>query len=250
MHPIEWLRAVARSGNVPHAELASEAAGALAAVAGDPHELLPSCRRLLDRNPTAGPLWWACARLLTAADPVAEARAVQSDLSADQVGLSLALDLPDDATVAVVGWSEVAGEIAARRGDIRLLIVTDDATEVEDDGTIALVPPLGLGAAVAASDLLLLDADAVGTSEALVAPGSLPALATALRAEVPVWLTVSVGRRLPPALFGALVKRLFPPGVDRWQVPAELVDIDPIGIMVEPLVIPCPAPPELLGRTS
>lgn len=230
--------------------LASEAAGALAAVAGDPHELLPSCRRLLDRNPTAGPLWWACARLLTAADPAAEARAVQSDLSADQVGLSLALDLPDDATVTVVGWSEVAGEIAARRGDVRLLIVADAASNVEDDGTIALVPPLGLGAAVAASDLLLLDAEAVGNQEALVAPGSLAAMATALRVDVPVWLTVSVGCRLPPALFSTLVKRLFPPGLDRWQVAAELVDVDPVRVIIEPLVIPCPAPPELLGRTS
>jgi hypothetical protein len=76
VHPIEWLRAVARSGAVPHDELAGEAASALAALGDDPAGLLLSARRLIDRHPTAGVLWWTCSRLLASPDVYAEVRAL------------------------------------------------------------------------------------------------------------------------------------------------------------------------------
>jgi hypothetical protein len=277
VHPIEWLRAVARSGDVPQAELAAEAAAALAAFDEDTHGLLPACRRLLDRNPTAGALWWTCARVLTSADPGREADAVRRDLESDQVGLSLALDLPDGATVAVIGWSDMAGEVAARRGDVRLLIVADrprrsgpsgrrrpwdygfsssfDAgagdpeldSEADD---VVIVPPLGLGAAVAAADLLLVDAWAVGASKFISAPGVAAAAATAAQSDTALWLTVSVGRRLPQTLFEALLGRVFVEGVDPWDAPAEVVDLALVGTKVEPIEIACPVPPELLRRTT
>jgi hypothetical protein len=74
VHPIEMLRAVARSRRGPPGELAAEAAWGLAALAEEePAALLPACRRLLERQPACGPLWWLCARLLVAGDPVEEA---------------------------------------------------------------------------------------------------------------------------------------------------------------------------------
>lgn len=281
MHPIEWLRAVARSGDVPQTQLATEAAGALAAMADEPHGLLPACRRLIDRNPSAGALWWTCARLLTSSDPGAEADAVQRDLESDQVGLSLALDLPDGATVAAIGWSDVAGETAARRGDVRLLVVAEETPPRrpgrrgpgsggfggggggrgvwdigfetfdvldDDDDAVVIVPPQGLGTAVAHSDLLLLDRWGVGGSQLVAAPGSLAAAATAARTGTPVWLAVSVGRRLPEPLFKALSDMVFGGEGEPWDAGADLLDIELVGTVVEPIEIPCPLPPELLHR--
>jgi len=268
VHPIEWLRAVARSGDVPQTRLAAEAAGALAAIADEPHGLLPACRRLIDRNPAAGALWWTCARLLSAGDPGKEADAVQRDLESDQVGLSLALDLPDEAAVVVLGWSDIAGEMTARRGDVRLMVVAEETPprvasgrgprswtiEDDDEGpdeTVVIVPPLGLGAAVTSADLLLVDAWAVGDNEIIAAPGTLAAVAVAARMHTPVWFTVSVGRRLPEALFKALTDRVYRPGVEPWDAPVDLLDLKGTALtVVEPLAIPCPVPPELLRRTS
>ena len=69
MHPIERLRMVARAAGEGPALLAQEAAGALAAFAGDPAGLVTACRRLVDRQPTSGPIWWLSARVLASDDP-------------------------------------------------------------------------------------------------------------------------------------------------------------------------------------
>src|SRR5688572_18563757 len=71
MHPIERLRYVARIGSDRPDLVAREAAGALLSCAGRPAELVVACRRLLDRQPAAGPLWWIVSRALTAPEPAA-----------------------------------------------------------------------------------------------------------------------------------------------------------------------------------
>ena len=64
MHPIERLRYVARAGWAPPAVLAAEAAWALGDLAlHEETAVLPACRRLLDRHPGCGPLWWVAALL-------------------------------------------------------------------------------------------------------------------------------------------------------------------------------------------
>lgn len=88
MHPIERLRYVARSGWAGAAALGAEAAYALADLAEyDAAAILPACRRLLERNPSVGPLWWVAARMLVAGDPVEEAewcaRALDDDPTDD-----------------------------------------------------------------------------------------------------------------------------------------------------------------------
>src|ERR1700722_7187465 len=79
------LRAVARSRMAPPGELAAEAAWGLAALASEePAAVLPACRRLLERQPGCGPLWWLCARILTAGDPAGEADRCASMLIDDR----------------------------------------------------------------------------------------------------------------------------------------------------------------------
>jgi hypothetical protein len=286
VHPIEWLRAVARSGDVPHDELAGEAASALAALGDDPAGLLLSARRLIDRHPTAGVLWWTCSRLLASSDVYAEVRALRGDLESDQVGLSLALDMPDDATVTVIGWSAMADELAGRRGDLRILAVVDDADARrgpgrrlpgrgrglaggrgrsggqrhygfgldEDDDLLEpepvnVVPASGLGAAVSVSDIVLVDVWAASKSRYVAAPGTLAAVATARQTETAVWTTLGVGRRLHDALFTALLRRACPDDIDPWLAEVDSVDFAESDKVIEPLVIAAPVAPELTKLT-
>jgi len=107
MHPIERLRYVARVGGVDQGELVREAASALSGLGDDPGGLIMSCRRLLDRHPTAGALWFLCARMLTAADARAEAWFATEELEQDPTPSHLARLLPDEARVTVVGTCPV-----------------------------------------------------------------------------------------------------------------------------------------------
>ncbi|MEJ7583727.1 MAG: hypothetical protein WKF43_06455 [Acidimicrobiales bacterium] len=69
MHPIERLRFVARASGGDQALLVRETAGALAAFRHDPAGLVTACRRIVSRHPASAPLWWLCARVLTAPTP-------------------------------------------------------------------------------------------------------------------------------------------------------------------------------------
>ena len=62
MHPIERLRWVARSPEGDLSLAAAEAAEALACFADDPAGLVIASRRLIERRPAAGPLWWLASR--------------------------------------------------------------------------------------------------------------------------------------------------------------------------------------------
>src|SRR5215472_5141261 len=100
MHPIERLRYVARASGADPSLLVRETAAALADVVRvEPAGLVPACRRLVDRHLTTGPVWWLAARLLTAADPVAEAWAAAAEMEDDPTDGLLIACLPDDATV-------------------------------------------------------------------------------------------------------------------------------------------------------
>jgi hypothetical protein len=260
MHPIERLRMVARAAGEGPALLAQEAAGALAAFAGDPAGLVTACRRLVDRQPTSGPIWWLSARVLAADDPTGEAWRAAEELSDDETPSVLAKHLPDDATVCVVGRPELAEEALVRRGDLPILVV-DSLGEghglarrlARSGNDVELVPESGLGAAAAAADLVLLEAVALGPTGFVAASGSRAAAAVARHAGSPVWVVAGAGRVLPGALWSALARRL---GPAEWDGDEELVPIDLIDIVAGPggpvhvataLANPgCPAVPELL----
>ncbi len=225
MHPIERLRAVARAREVDQALLAREAAAVLGAFAGDPLGLVTSCRRLLDRHPAAGTLWWSFARLLDAGDVRAEAQAVRHDLEDSPATTALSLDLPERAVVAVIpdaaGGSELAYGLTAWR---------DDLVIAHDPGALHLDRP--------EPRMLLVEAGAAGPETFLAPEGTEDEIAAARDAGVGVWLVIDVGRRLPKALFEALVRRS-PPGCD-------VVPISAAERVVEPRHIGCPVVPELL----
>src|SRR5437763_3773263 len=104
MHPIERLRYVARVGGVDQGELIREASSALGGFGSDTGGLIVSCRRLLDRHPTAGALWTLCARLLTTGDLAGEAWRVSEEADGDKTVAHVARLVPDEATLTVVGW--------------------------------------------------------------------------------------------------------------------------------------------------
>ena len=227
MHPIERLRAVARARDVEQTLLASEAASVLGSLAFDPMSLLTSCRRLIDRHPAAGALWWACARLLAADDARTEARRIALDLDDDPARIDLSLELPDGAVVTVVpdaaGGSDLAGDLAGMRDDLDVVAF--------DGGAPASGPPDGI---------LLVETGAAGPHRFLGAAGAGEAMAEVRQTGAAVWLLVAVGRRLPGPLFDALVTRA--------GTPAEVLPIDGVDRIVEPRQVPCPCPPELLRQ--
>jgi hypothetical protein len=248
VHPIERLRAVARAGAIDQTVLVQEAVAVLGSFAGDPAGLVTACRRLIDRHPGAGALWWACSRLLAASDVRAEARAIHADLARESVATALSLDLPGGAVVAVVpdvaGGSDLPYDLTSWRDD---LVVAHDpgALHVDRDEP----------------RILLVEAGAAGPDRFLAAGGTGDEVAAARDAGVPVWLVVDVGRRLPAPLFAALVDRVSrTPRPERARRPGRgpgsgEVEVVPIGgsggttrvgRVVEPRRVACPVAPELL----
>src|SRR3954464_975712 len=123
MHPIERLRYVARSHGGDQRLRVRETAGALRGLGLDPAGLVVACRRIVERHPTSGPLWWLCASLTTSADPFREAWAFAEHIEDDPTANRLVELIPEDATVVVVGWPDLAGEAVIRRGDLMPLVV-------------------------------------------------------------------------------------------------------------------------------
>jgi len=261
MHPIERLRYVARSSGAPAELLVRETAGALAALGFDPPGLVTACRRILDRHPVSGPLWWLAARVLTASDPNDEAWRAADDMTADATADHLVHALPDDATVCVLGWPDVIGETLPRRGDLEVLVVdalgegTGFARRLLDaDMDVIDVPVSGLGAAVADSGLVLLEASAIGPDGFVGVAGSRAAAAVAAHDGTPVWLVGGVGRQLPQRMWDALVSRLDTMG-DPWELDDEVVPLDLVELIAGPCGnapvaqairnVDCPIAPEL-----
>src|SRR3954454_5309828 len=108
MHPIERLRHVARVEGAGPSRLARDAAGALASFGDDPTGLVTACRRLVERHPTAGTMWWLAARVLAAPDPVGEAWRAAEELDDDPTSAAVLRALPSDGAIATLGWPELA----------------------------------------------------------------------------------------------------------------------------------------------
>lgn len=99
MHPIEHLRFLARSNDPSPDWLVPEAAEALRALAGDRSDLVMACRKLLERQPFCGPLWWLCGRVLIAPEARRAVDEVLAEFDRDDTPfqVSMALDQDGDA---------------------------------------------------------------------------------------------------------------------------------------------------------
>lgn len=254
MHPIERLRYVARASGAPAEVLVQETARALASFDDDPQGLVTACRRIVSRQPASGPLAWFAARVLTASDPRSEIWEAAGAVAADPTAAELAHALPDSATVVVLGWPSTIDDALARRGDLEVLVV-DALGEgsglvrrlLSADVEALEVPQAGLGAAVAAGDLVVLEASAIGPIEALAVSGSLAAAAVAHHLGVPVWLVGGVGRLLPQRMWESLRARAVS-AAEPWDADDEVLPLE----LVDRLVGPCgPEPVEQgLRRTD
>jgi hypothetical protein len=173
VHPFELLRSVARTRRISPGELAAEAAWGLTILAQEePAAVLPACRRLLERQPACGPLWWLCARVLVAGDPASEA--------------------------------ELCG----------LLLEDDQTPEHVHDALRPLIDPdrrivrRASIADLAAADVVMIEASAIGPEAMFVPSSDRAMLRTAISLEVPVWVESGVGRSLPRKIWEALATRL------------------------------------------
>jgi hypothetical protein len=262
MHPIERLRHVARVEGAGPSQLAREAAAALAGFGDDPTGLVTACRRLVERHPSAGTMWWVAARVLASSDPVGEAWRAAEELDDDTTSTALLRVLPSEGTIATLGWPELAGDALRRVGEVELLVVdagglwTGVVDRLARRGVDAIdVPEGGLGPAVASADLLVLEASAFGPSGFVADIGSRAAAAVARHAGIPVWVVVGAGRVLPARLWTALLTML-EADTDPWLAPEEVVPLDLVDQVVGPSGLTsvdaaikradCPIPPELL----
>ena len=263
MHPIERLRHVARAEGVGPSLLVREAAEALAAFGSEPAGLVTACRRLVERHPTVGPMWSLAARVLAAPDPVDEAWRVAVEVDQDGTARALAAELPEQATLVLLGWPEQAAEAVWRRADVVVLLVDCRgeagglSRRFRSAGVeCADVPDAGLAAAVAEADLVLLEAAALGPGGFLAAAGSCSAAAVARSSGVPLWVIAGAGRALPGPLWEALLARFGSDVVEPWHRSEELVPLvdgdriaGPDGTQPVPDALAradCPVAPELL----
>ncbi len=217
MHPVEHLRAIARSATDDPTDLAASAALALGELARiDPAALVAAARRLVERQPACGAIWWVAARVLAAADPESECEAAAEELWADPTfGYVEAASL------------EVPGGVSS----------SWDPAEIATAGAVG-VEVLAIGAAAMALD-----------------PRSSRSLIAASDLGVQVWLVAPRGRMLPSRIWSALERMV--PGARRQatieEVPRYVERIfTPSGSMelaelASACASSCPEPSELLA---
>lgn len=229
---MERLRSVARATGAGPGVLVQEAAGALTALGDDPAGLVTACRRLVERHPAVGPMWWLASRVLCAPGPAAEAWRASAEMEADPTPATLCAAVPDDASVVLVGWAEQAVEGLRRRGDVEILLVSGGGEAAGlahrlrgADLRVHEVGDAGTGAAVADADLVVLEAGAVGPEWFVAAPGSRAAAAVARAAGLPVWALAGTGRVVPARLWRALEARLARTALPAWERSEELVPL-------------------------
>ena len=240
MHPIERLRYVARAGREGPSVLVREAAGALAGFTYDPAALVTACRRLVDRQPHAAPVWWLAARVLAEPDSAREAWAAADRIDDDPTPTVLRDLIPEDARVLALGWPELVAPALARRGDLDVFVVdalgdgSGLVRGLERAGTEAtLVEERGAAAIAADVDIVLIDVVGLGPTGAVAVAGSRAAATVGHHAGRTVWAVAGVGRVLPGQLWDVYLQRLGDDN-DPWDADIEFIPIDVFDAVVGP----------------
>ena len=269
VHPIEHLRYVARAHGVDPAALVEETAHALGSLHFDPAGLVVACRRIVERHPFTGPLWWLCANVTTSTEPFEAVWELAEQIRSDRTASELAVELPDESTVVTIGDPSLIGHGLARRGDVRVLALDIDHSATSFvrrleryDVEYEPVDAGAAGAATRVADVVLVEALAMDESQVVVPSGSSTIAAAAAAWDTPVWLVAGLGRRLPSPYIDAMVARRaeIAEGIDDWSVDVEII---PTGLITDvvgphgrmPMGPPatraeCPIAGELLNRPA
>lgn len=213
MHPIERLRYVARASHVPPRYLVRETAMALSDFVGDDAVLLISCKRILDRQPSAAPLVWLVAHALGAPNPSTALWQAAEEVDDDRTHAAVAYELPDDATIATIGWSDWIEPVLRSRGDVGLVVVDVDGEaeyeldRLDPDQRAFCVDPSGAGQALGEATHVLLGLDALGPQLSIARQGALTLAAAGRHRGLPVWGVAPTGVALPDRMYAGLARR-------------------------------------------
>jgi hypothetical protein len=232
VHPIEHLRYVARAHGADPTALVEETAHALGALHFDPSGLVVACRRIVERHPFTGPLWWLCANVVTSAEPFEAVWELADRIRSDSTPAELAAALSDEAVVVTIGDPDVIGSGLVRRGDTRVLafdaghLATSFVRRLERyDSDVEPVDAGFAGVATRHADVVLVEALAVDADRAVVPIGSSTIAAAGRTWATPVWLVAGIGRRLPSGFVDAMVERVDASveEIDPWELDVEVV---------------------------
>jgi hypothetical protein len=262
MHPIERLRWIARAEDEPAASLACEAAWTLGELSiQEPTALLTACRRLLDRHPACGPLWWVSARMAAADDPVEAGRRAAAELSSDATpdrivkALRASVTASDVVVLTQPFELSLACLASSRPRPIRILGSPWSLRQAVRSLSEVAADITGWASgeereALDGASVVVIEALAAGPRSALVDPGSATAIRVAMEASVPAWIVIGTGRALPGGLFDA--------AADRSAGAAEEVAFEAFALGIGEGVtgdaaavaaqVSCPPGPELLRR--
>ncbi len=265
VHPIEHLRYVARAQGADPASLVEETAHALGSLHFDPSGLVVACRRIVERHPFTGALWWLCANVATSTEPFEAVWELADEIRSDRTGAELAAVLPDEAVVVTIGDPDVIGDGLIRRGDIRVLALdagftaTSFVRRMERYDVDAEPVDAGVaGAAVRAADVVLVEALAIDSERAIMPIGSSTIAAAAAAFGTEVWVVAGVGRRLPAGFLDAMVAKVdaLLADTDAWELDVEVLPTSMFAHVVGPngkvpmgppaIVAECPMAHELL----
>jgi hypothetical protein len=265
VHPIEHLRYVARAQGADPSSLVEETAHALGSLHFDPSSLVVACRRIVERHPFTGALWWLCANVVTSAEPFEAVWELADEIRTDRTGAELAAVLPDDAKVVTIGDPDVIGDGLIRRGDVRVLAVDAGYTATSFvrrleryDVDVEAVDAGVAGVAVRHADVVLVEALAVDSQRAVVPIGSSTIAAAASAFGVEAWIVSGVGRRLPSGFLDAMVAKVDALAAEHnpWDLDVEVIPTSFFTHVVGPhgkvpmgppaIVAECPMAHELL----
>jgi hypothetical protein len=265
VHPIEHLRYVARAQGADPSSLVEETAHALGSLHFDPSGLVVACRRIVERHPFTGALWWLCANVATSAEPFEAVWELADEIRSDRTGAELAAVLPDEAIVVTIGDPDVTGDGLIRRGDIRVLALDAGYTATSFvrrmeryDVDVEAIDAGVAGAAVRAAGVVLVEALAIDSDRAVVPMGSSTIAAAASAFGTEVWVVAGVGRRLPSGFLDAMVTKVdaLSADVDLWDLDVEVLPTSMFTHVVGPhgkvpmgppaIVAECPMAHELL----
>ncbi len=212
MHPIERLRWIARTDDEPATTIAGEAAWTLGELGSeDPAAVLTASRRLVERQPTCGPLWWVCAHLVASADPFETARRLSAELYSDPVpdrlADSLAASFTSSDLLAATSPVDVLQQALHRRGRYRLRLLAGARALRRDLHLVGSVAdevtgfePGEVDEALEGASVLLVEPELASPEGLLVEEALGQVIEVAHHRHVPVWALLGTGRVLPLTL--------------------------------------------------